>query len=337
MTAKPRLYSGMQPSAESLQIGNYIGALLNWKALQETHDAFFSIVDLHALTVAQDPALLAVNTRRTAAQYIAAGIDPASSTLYVQSHVPAHAQLAWLLNTITGFGEASRMTQFKDKSARHGTEAATVGLFAYPMLMAADILLYDTEIVPVGEDQRQHVELTRDLATRFNSRFGETFVVPEVDIVRETAKIYDLQNPTAKMSKSAESHAGVLWMLDEPSVTAKKIMRAVTDAEGGVVFDRENKPGVANLLTIYASMTGRPIASLEDEYAGRGYGDFKKGLAEVVTGTFGPVRQRVLEMLDDPAELDRILAANADRASTVAEETLSRAYDRVGLLRGRTR
>jgi tryptophanyl-tRNA synthetase len=332
MTAKPRLYSGMQPSAESLQIGNYIGALLNWKELQQTHDAFFSIVDLHAITVAQDPQLLSQNTRRTAAQYIAAGIDPSASTLYVQSHVTAHAQLAWLLNTITGFGEASRMTQFKDKSARFGQEATTVGLFAYPTLMAADILLYNTVVVPVGEDQRQHVELTRDLATRFNARFGETFVVPEVSIVKETAKIYDLQNPTAKMSKSAASHAGVIWVLDEPSVTAKKIMRAVTDAEGGVVFDRENKPGVANLLTIYSVMAGRSIQSLEDEYAGRGYGDLKKGLAEVVTGTFGPIRARVLELLDDPAELDRVLAQNADRAASVADKTLAAAYQRVGLL-----
>ncbi|MCU1443443.1 MAG: trpS [Cryobacterium sp.] len=332
MTAKPRLYSGMQPSAESLQIGNYIGALLNWKELQQTHDAFFSIVDLHAITVAQDPQLLSQNTRRTAAQYIAAGIDPSASTLYVQSHVTAHAQLAWLLNTITGFGEASRMTQFKDKSARFGQEATTVGLFAYPTLMAADILLYNTVVVPVGEDQRQHVELTRDLATRFNARFGETFVVPEVSIMKETAKIYDLQNPTAKMSKSAASHAGVIWVLDEPSVTAKKIMRAVTDAEGGVVFDRENKPGVANLLTIYSVMAGRSIQSLEDEYAGRGYGDLKKGLAEVVTGTFGPIRARVLELLDDPAELDRVLAQNADRAASVADKTLAAAYQRVGLL-----
>ncbi|WP_104100351.1 tryptophan--tRNA ligase [Cryobacterium sp. M96] len=329
---KPRLYSGMQPSADSLQIGNYIGALLNWKALQQTHDAYFSIVDLHALTVAQDPVKLRENTRRTAAQYIASGIDPSASTLYVQSHVAAHAQLAWVLNTITGFGEASRMTQFKDKSARQGSDATTVGLFAYPMLMAADILLYDTEIVPVGEDQRQHVELTRDLAARFNARFGQTFTVPEVAIVTETAKIYDLQNPTSKMSKSAESHAGVIWLLDEPAVTNKKIMRAVTDAEGGVVFDRENKPGVANLLTIYSVLAERPVGSIEDEYAGRGYGDLKKGLAEVVTGTFGPIRARVLELLDDPAELDRLLALNADRAATVANETLARAYDRVGLL-----
>ncbi|MFT2816976.1 tryptophan--tRNA ligase [Leifsonia sp. A12D58] len=332
MTDKTRLYSGMQPSAESLQLGNYIGALLNWKKLQEANDAFFSIVDLHAITVAQDPALLRSNTRRTAAQYIAAGIDPSASTLYVQSHVPAHAELAWLLNTITGFGEASRMTQFKDKSLRHGSDSVTVGLFAYPVLMAADILLYDAKIVPVGEDQRQHVELTRDLAARFNSRFGETFVIPEADIVKETAKIYDLQNPTSKMSKSAESHAGVIWVLDEPSVTAKKIMRAVTDADGGVVFDRENKPGVANLLTIYSVMANRSISSLEDEYAGRGYGDLKKGLAEVVTGTFGPIRERVLELLADPAELDRLLAQNADRAAEVANVTLAKAYDRVGLL-----
>ena len=329
---KPRLYSGMQPSADSLQIGNYIGALLNWKALQQTHDAYFSIVDLHALTVAQDPVKLRENTRRTAAQYIASGIDPSASTLYVQSHVAAHAQLAWVLNTITGFGEASRMTQFKDKSQKQGADATTVGLFAYPVLMAADILLFQTEIVPVGEDQRQHVELTRDLAARFNARFGQTFTVPEVAIVKETAKIYDLQNPTSKMSKSAESHAGVIWLLDEPAVTAKKIMRAVTDADGGVVFDRENKPGVANLLTIYSVLASRSVGSIEDEYAGRGYGDLKKGLAEVVTGTFGPIRARVLELLDDPAELDRLLAQNADRAAGVANETLARAYDRVGLL-----
>ena len=329
---QPRLYSGMQPSAESLQIGNYIGALLNWKSLQQTYDAFCSSVDLHAITVAQEPAKLRENTRGTAAQYIAAGIDPSASTLYVQSHVAAHAQLAWVLNTITGFGEASRMTQFKDKSARHGADATTVGLFAYPTLMAADILLYQTTVVPVGEDQRQHVELTRDLALRFNSRFGDTFTIPEVAIVKETAKIYDLQNPTSKMSKSAESHAGVIWLLDEPGVTKKKIMRAVTDADGGVVFDRENKPGVANLLTIYSVLAGQSIESLENEYAGRGYGDLKKGLVEVVLGTFEPIRQRVAELLGDPAELDRVLASNAARASDVANETLATVYDRVGFL-----
>jgi tryptophanyl-tRNA synthetase len=323
----------MQPSADSLQTGNYIGALLQWKELQQSHDAFFSVVDMHAITVAQDPAALRAQTRRTAAQYIAAGIDPSASTLYVQSHVPAHAELAWVLNTITGFGEAGRMTQFKDKAAKQGQDATSVGLFAYPVLMAADILLYDTTVVPVGDDQRQHVELTRDLAIRFNNRFGETFVVPEAIILKETARIYDLQNPTSKMSKSAESHAGVIWLLDEPTHTAKKIMRAVTDTDGVVTFDRENKPGISNLLTIYSVLGGRSIDALVDEYAGKGYGDFKKDLAEVVVGTFGPIRERVLELLDDPAELDRLLAMNADRANDVAEATLAKVYDRIGFLR----
>lgn len=334
MTQKPRLYSGMQPSADSLHAGNYIGALLQWKELQTTHDAFFSVVDMHAITVAQDPAELREKTRRTAAQYIAAGIDPSSSTLYVQSHVPAHAELAWVLNTITGFGEAGRMTQFKDKSQKQGADATSVGLFAYPVLMAADILLYQTEIVPVGDDQKQHVELTRDLATRFNARFGPgTFVLPEPAIQRETARIYDLQNPTSKMSKSGDTPAGILWMLDEPSVTAKKIMRAVTDTDGEVRFDREHKPGVSNLLTIFSVLSGRSVPELEQEFAGRGYGDFKKALAEVVVDEFEPIRARALELLDDPAELDRLLGVNADRASEVAEATLATVYDRIGFLR----
>ncbi|MFE6963869.1 tryptophan--tRNA ligase [Agromyces sp. NPDC057679] len=334
MTQKPRLYSGMQPSADSLHAGNYIGALLQWKELQSTHDAFFSVVDMHAITVAQDPDELREKTRRTAAQYIAAGIDPSSSTLYVQSHVPAHAELAWVLNTITGFGEAGRMTQFKDKSQKQGADATSVGLFAYPVLMAADILLYQTEIVPVGDDQKQHVELTRDLATRFNARFGAgTFVLPEPAIQRETARIYDLQNPTSKMSKSGDTPAGILWMLDEPSVTAKKIMRAVTDTDGEVRFDREHKPGVSNLLTIFSVLSGRSIPELEQEFAGRGYGDFKKALAEVVVDEFEPIRARALELLDDPAELDRLLGVNADRASEVAEATLATVYDRIGFLR----
>lgn len=323
----------MQPSADSLQIGNYIGALLQWRELQSSHDAYFSVVDLHAITVAQDPAELREKTRRTAAQYVAAGIEPSLSTLYVQSHVRAHAELAWILSTITGFGEAGRMTQFKDKSSRYGADSTSVGLFTYPVLMAADILLYQTDVVPVGDDQKQHVELTRDLAERFNSRFGETFTVPMPVIQKETARIYDLQNPTSKMSKSAESDAGVLWMLDDPAKSAKKVMRAVTDNEGSVRFDRESKPGVSNLLTIYAALTGRQVAAIEDEYAGRGYGDFKKGLAEVVVNEFEPVRARALELLDDPAELDRILAENAARADAVADATLSDVYDRVGLLR----
>ena len=330
---KPRLYSGMQPSADSLQIGNYIGALMQWRTLQDENEAFFSVVDLHALRQPNSPSELRQKTRRTAAQYIAAGIEPSRSTLYVQSHVPAHAELAWILSTITGFGEAGRMTQFKDKSSRYGADATNVGLFTYPVLMAADILLYQTDLVPVGDDQKQHIELTRDLAERFNSRFGETFTMPRPVIQKETARIYDLQNPTSKMSKSAESDAGVLWLLDDPKATAKKIMRAVTDDEGSVRYDREAKPGVSNLLVIYSALTGREMGSIEDEYAGRGYGDFKKGLAEVVVGEFEPVRTRALELLDDPAELDRALGVNAERAAAVADRTLADVYDKMGLLR----
>jgi len=329
---KPRLFSGMQPSAESLHAGNYIGALLQWTELQKTHDAIFCVVDLHAITVPQDPATLREKTRRTAAQYIAAGIDPTVSTLFVQSHVPAHTELAWVLNTITGFGEASRMIQFKDKTAKQGADGASVGLFTYPILQAADILLYDAVVVPVGEDQRQHIELTRDLAQRFNSRFGDTFVVPEVSILKETAKIYDLQNPEAKMSKSSEADNGIIWLLDEPSVTAKKIKSAVTDNERDIRFDPVNKPGVSNLLTLLSVLGGESIPELETEFGGRGYGDLKSATAEAVVAAFSPVRERTLELLDDPAELDRILADSAERADAIARETLARVYERVGFL-----
>jgi tryptophanyl-tRNA synthetase len=333
MSSKPRLFSGMQPSADSLQIGNYIGALVQWREMQQTNDAIFCVVDLHALTVPQDPKLLAEQTRKTAAQYIAAGIDPERSILFVQSHVPAHPQLAWILNTLTGFGEASRMTQFKDKAAKTGTDSASVGLFAYPMLMAADILLYDTVAVPVGDDQKQHVELTRDLANRFNSRFGETFVVPEAVIKKETARIYDLQNPTAKMSKSAGSDSGVVWMLDDPTKTAKKIKSAVTDDDREIRFDRGAKPGVSNLLTILSAFTDEPVPALEESFAGKGYGDLKTTVADAVVATFEPMRTRALELLDDPAELDRILGRNAERALEIAQPKLELVYDRVGLLR----
>jgi tryptophanyl-tRNA synthetase len=333
MSTKPRLFSGIQPSADSLQIGNYIGALLQWKAMQKTSDAIFCVVDLHALTVPQDPALLRAQTRRTAAQYIAAGIDPTESILFVQSHVPAHAELAWILNTITGFGEASRMTQFKDKAAKQGADAASVGLFAYPTLMAADILLYDAEVVPVGDDQKQHVELTRDLANRFNARFGDTFVIPLPVIPKATARIYDLQNPTAKMSKSAASDSGVVWMLDDPAKTAKKIRSAVTDDDREIRFDRGAKPGVSNLLTILSAFTGEGVPALEESFVGKGYGDLKSTVADAVVATFGPIRDRTLELLDDPAELDRILGRNAERAIAIAQPKLEQAYDRVGLLR----
>ncbi len=334
-TTTPRSLSGMQPTSDSLHLGNYIGALVEWVTLQQTHDAFYFVADLHALTVAPDPAVLRRRTRLTAAQFIAGGVDPDRSVLFVQSHISQHAELAWVLGTLTGFGEASRMTQFKDKSAR-GTNT-NVGLFTYPVLQAADILIYDANVVPVGEDQRQHLELSRDLAGRFNTRFGETLVVPEPHIMRATAKIQDLQDPTAKMSKSAASDAGLISLLDEPARTAKKIRSAVTDAEREIRFDESAKPGISNLLSIHAALSGTAVATLEQTYAGRGYGDLKKDVAEVVLDAVGPFRDRTLELMDDPAELDRILAAGADRASEIAEATVRRVYDRVGLLPRRDR
>jgi tryptophanyl-tRNA synthetase len=333
MTDKPRIFSGIQPSADSLHIGNYIGAIQQWKAMQDDFDAIFCIVDLHAITVPQDPRALRDATRTLAAQYIAAGIDPSRSTMFVQSQVPAHAQLSWILNTVTGFGEAGRMTQFKDKSARNGADAASVGLFTYPILMAADILLYDTELVPVGDDQKQHVELARDLAQRFNSRFGQTFTVPKPQIQKETARIYDLQTPTAKMSKSAATDSGIVWMLDQPAVIAKKIKSAVTDTGREVRFDRGEKPGVSNLLAILSAFRGVPIATLEAEYEGRGYGDFKRDVADAVVEAFGPIRQRTHELQDDPAEVDRILAASAARAHELAAAKIAEVHERVGLYR----
>ncbi|ANJ27733.1 tryptophan--tRNA ligase [Agromyces aureus] len=334
-SARPVIFSGMQPSAGSLHLGNYLGALVNWVALQDDHDPIYCVVDLHAITVPQDPKELRENVRRTAAQYLAAGVDLERSTLFVQSHVPAHAELAWVLSTITGFGEANRMTQFKDKSAKHGADATTVGLFTYPVLMAADILLYGTDAVPVGDDQRQHLELTRDLAGRFNARYGDTFVVPEALIPKESARIYDLQDPTSKMSKSAASPAGLVNLLDDPAITAKKFKSAVTDTGREVRYDREEKPGISNLLDIYSSISGRTVADIEAEYDGRGYGDFKKDLAEVVVDRLAPIRARTLELLDDPAELDRLLGIGADKAAERAEVVLGKVYDRVGFLRRR--
>ncbi|HEY6800583.1 MAG TPA: tryptophan--tRNA ligase [Agromyces sp.] len=332
-TTRPVVFSGMQPSSDSLHLGNYLGALVNWVALQDEADAVYCVVDLHAITVAQDPKSLRESTRRTAAQYLAAGVDLDRATLFVQSHVPAHAELAWVLGTITGFGEAARMTQFKDKSARHGTDATTVGLFTYPVLMAADILLYGTELVPVGDDQRQHLELARDLAGRFNSRFGDTFIVPEALIPKESARIYDLQEPTAKMSKSAASEAGLVKLLDDPAITAKKFRSAVTDTGREVRYDPSEKPGISNLIDIFAAITGGTIAQIEEQYEGRGYGDFKKDVAEAVVDRVTPIRARTLELLEDPAELDRLLAIGADQASERAERMLRLVYDRVGFVR----
>ncbi|MFB7738381.1 tryptophan--tRNA ligase [Streptomyces sp. NPDC056112] len=331
-TDRPRVLSGIQPTAGSFHLGNYLGAVRQWVALQETHDAFYMVVDLHAITVPQDPAELRANTRLAAAQLLAAGLDPARCTLFVQSHVPEHAQLAWVMNCLTGFGEAGRMTQFKDKSLKQGADRTSVGLFTYPILQVADILLYQANEVPVGEDQRQHIELTRDLAERFNGRFGRTFTVPGAYILKETAKIYDLQDPTIKMSKSASTPKGLINLLDDPKATAKKVKSAVTDTDTVVRYDPETKAGVSNLLTIYSTLTGAGIGELEEKYAGKGYGALKTDLAEVMVEFVTPFRERTQQYLDDPETLDSILAKGAEKARAVAAETLSQAYERVGFL-----
>jgi len=327
-----RVLSGIQPTADSFHLGNYLGALRQWVALQDSHDAFYCVVDLHAITVPQDPALLTRRTRVAAAQLLAAGLDPDRCTLFVQSHVPQHAELAWVLGCITGFGEASRMTQFKDKSSREGQEQASVGLFTYPILQAADILLYQADQVPVGEDQRQHLELSRTLAQRFNHRYGQTFVPPQPYILADVAKIYDLQDPTAKMSKSSSSPQGIIDVLDDPAVIRRKIARAVTDPGSEVRADPDAKPGVTNLLRIYSALSGEPVAALEARYQGAGYGGFKKDLAEVVVASFAPIRERTERILADEAGLDRLLADGAARARAVAGPTMSAVRDRMGLL-----
>lgn len=329
---RPRVLSGIQPTAGSFHLGNYLGAVRQWVALQESHDAFYMVVDLHAITVPQDPAELRANTRLAAAQLLAAGLDPERCTLFVQSHVPEHAQLGWVMNCLTGFGEASRMTQFKDKSAKQGADRATVGLFTYPVLQVADILLYQADEVPVGEDQRQHIELTRDLAERFNGRFGETFTIPSPYILKETGKIYDLQDPSIKMSKSASTPKGLINLLDDPKATAKKVKSAVTDTDTVIRFDPENKAGVSNLLGIMSVLTGTSVADLEKSYEGKMYGALKTDLAEVMVDFVTPFRTRTNEYLDDPETLDAVLAKGAEKARAVAAETLAQAYDKIGFL-----
>jgi tryptophanyl-tRNA synthetase len=329
---KQRVLSGAQPTADSYHLGNYFGAFKQWVALQDEFDAFYFIPDLHAITVEYDPKLLRERTYIAAAQLIAAGVDPERSALFVQSQVPEHAQLAWVLGGITGFGEASRMTQFKDKTVKGGTDKASVGLFTYPVLMAADILLYQAAKVPVGEDQRQHVELTRNLAQRFNHRFGETFVVPEPHILKATAKIYDLQNPTAKMSGSSQSHSGVVNLTDDPAKAAKKIRSAVTDSGTDIRFDPAEKPGISNLLTIYSALTGRQVNDIVAEFDGQQYGALKVALGDLVAEFVGDFGDRTRELLSDRAELDRILASGAERAREVAGATLASVYERSGFV-----
>ena len=331
-TQRQRVLSGIQPTAGSFHLGNYLGAVKQWVTLQEDHDAFYCVVDLHALTMNPPPPdEMRERTLVSAAQLLAAGLDPERCTLFVQSHVPGHSQLAWVLECITGFGEAGRMTQFKDKSARQGSDRVTVGLYTYPILQAADILIYQADAVPVGEDQRQHLELTRNLAQRFNGRYGETFVVPEPYILAETAKILDLQDPNSKMSKSL-GEAGTVNLLDDPAVTTKKIKRAVTDTGTEIRFDPERKPGVSNLLLILSAFTGTAVPALEDEFAGKGYGHLKGAVADAVAGFAEPFAKRTAELLGDRAELDRILAHGAERANAVAEATVREVYERVGFV-----
>ena len=327
-----RVFSGIQPTSDSFHLGNYLGALKQWVELQEGRDAFYCIVDLHALSGEIEPTLLRKRTLSSAAQLIALGISPEKSTLFVQSQVPHHNQLGWLMECLAGFGEASRMTQFKDKSAKGGADSARVGLFTYPMLQAADILLYQANLVPVGEDQRQHIELTRDLAGRFNTRFGQTFTVPENFILKSAAKIQDLQDPSAKMSKSSGSVAGVLEIMDTPESNAKKIKGAATDAGREIKFDEKEKPGISNLLTIHSALSGQSITVLENEFEGKGYGDFKMAVADVVVEYLRPIRAEALELLEDEKHLVELLHVGAAKARTVAAETLEKAYENLGIV-----
>ena len=330
--SQPRVLSGIQPTNGSFHLGNYLGAVKQWVDLQKSHDAFYCVVDLHALTSSPDPKELRQNTLTSIAQLLALGIDPEQSTLFLQSQVAEHNQLGWIMECLTGFGEASRMTQFKDKSQKVGNDRIGVGVFTYPMLMAADILLYQADQVPVGEDQRQHIELTRDLATRFNSQYGKTFTIPQGYILKEGAKIYDLQDPTSKMSKSAESMSGLIEILDTPETNSKKIKSAITDTGREVHFDAAEKPGIYNLLTIFSTLSGRSISDIEAEFVGKGYGDFKGAVAEVVVEYLRPVRTKTLELLDDPVHLNAILKAGAEKAEVVARKTVAEVYERIGLI-----
>ena len=329
MQTRQRVFSGIQPSG-NLHLGNYLGALKNWVGLQERYENYFCIVDLHAITVPQDPKVLRAKIREIAAIYLAAGIDPEKSVVFRQSRVPEHTELTWLLNCVARFGELSRMTQFKDKAQKGGAESASVGLYDYPVLMAADILLYNAHLVPVGEDQRQHLELTRTLARRFNHLYGETFVVPEAMILKTGARVMALDEPTAKMSKSSPVQGSYVAILDEPDVVRRKIRRAKTDS-GLEIAASPDKPAITNLLDIYAGLTGVPVPEIEEQYRGKGYGDLKKDLAEVVVEGLSPIRDRTRELLDNPRELDEILETGAKKAREIARSTLRDAWTRMGL------
>ena len=330
--SKKRVLSGIQPTHDSFHLGNYLGAIKQWAQLQEENDAFYCVVDLHALTVETDPKLLQKRTLLSAAQLIAIGLDPNKCTLFIQSHVPAHNQLAWVLECMTGFGEAGRMTQFKDKSQKGGADRTNVGLFTYPILQAADILLYQADLVPVGEDQRQHIELTRDLGQRFNNRYSEVFNIPQAQIIKALAKINDLQDPNSKMSKSASSMSGVIELLDSSDVILKKFKSSVTDAGKEIKYDEKSKPGISNLLTIHSAFSGKSITEVENEFSDKGYGDFKTAVAEVVNAELAPIREKTATLMQDPAELMRILKIGGEKANHVASETLKKVYGAIGLV-----
>lgn len=325
--SRPRVLSGIQPTGSGFHLGNYLGAVRHWAAMQDENECFYFLADLHALSATVPPAPddLRRQTLESTALLIALGVDPSRSTLFIQSHIQEHAELAWVLGCLTGFGEASRMTQFKEKGG------GTVGLFTYPVLQAGDILMYQADAVPIGEDQRQHLELTRDLAQRFNGRYGDTFRLPAAYAGKSGERIKDLQEPTRKMSKSIGG-AGTVWVRDEPTVITKKIKSAVTDAGREVAFDPEAKPGVSNLLTVLAEITGKAVPELQASYSGKGYGDFKADVAEAVVELLAPVQRRFDELMADPDGLRAVLATGAERAREVAQETMSAVRERIGLL-----
>lgn len=326
---KQRIFSGVQPSGD-LTLGNYLGALKNWAKLQDDYDPIYAIVDLHAITVKQDPKLLHHRTLQNLAMYIASGVDPAKNTFFIQSHVKEHTELSWILTCYTYMGELSRMTQYKDKSQRHG-DSIPAGLFNYPVLMAADILLYQADLVPVGDDQSQHVELTRDLANRFNNAYGETFKMPKVYTNKFGARIYDLQAPTKLMSKSAENQSGILFLLDEEKVLRKKISRSVTDSLGVIQYNDE-QPGVKNLLNIIALIQERTTEAVVQDLEGKGYKALKDEATESILSVLLPLQKRIYELLDDPAQLEVIYRAGADRAREIASQTLNDVKRKIGLV-----
>ncbi len=329
---KPRVLSGIQPSG-NLTIGNYLGALKQWVAVQHEYDCFYCVVDLHAITAVQDPAELRLKTRESAAMYIAAGIDPEVSTVFVQSHIPAHSELAWMLTCMAPLGWLHRMTQFKDKSAKQAQESIGAGLLNYPSLMAADILLYHADFVPVGDDQNQHLEFTRDLAQRFNHLYGETFTLPSVMNPAAGARIMGLDNPTAKMSKSEASENHAIFLLDDPSRARKKVMRAVTDSRREIRFSQDpERAGVNNLLTIYQAITNEPTEAIQAAFADKGYGDLKRAVADTVAATLQPLQTRYNELMNEAGYLDSVLKIGREKAAEIAEDTLKLAQDRMGFL-----